>query len=70
LDENIDVGQTSDEFRFDVSDSKSKTLTGNIFRVQWAWINLEQVFYNISETSGEIHIKVIFVAKRDFLETN
>jgi hypothetical protein len=58
LDESSNVDQTSDEFKFDVSDTKSKTLSGNIFRIQWAWVNLEQVFYNISETSGEIRIKV------------
>lgn len=58
LDESTNVDQTSDEFKFDISDSKSKTLSGNIFRIQWSWVNLEQVLYNISETSGEIRIKV------------
>ncbi|CAB3360847.1 Hypothetical predicted protein [Cloeon dipterum] len=59
LDSNVDSFQTKDEFSFEISDADSKTLSGNIFRIQWAWINVERATYNVSETSSELYIKIV-----------
>ncbi|XP_059478659.1 extracellular matrix organizing protein FRAS1-like [Neocloeon triangulifer] len=59
LDSNVDYFQTRDEFTFDITDVSTKSLTGNIFRIQWAWVNFDQPNYNISESSAELFIKIV-----------
>ncbi|KAF4530183.1 hypothetical protein B566_EDAN001442 [Ephemera danica] len=58
LDNENDYSATHDHFKFEVSGSKSKTLTENNFYIQWSWISIAQTSYTIYETDGILRVKL------------
>lgn len=49
---------TSDEFIFEVTDSKPNTVSGNVFHIQWAWLIMAHREYNVTETGGVVKVFV------------
>ncbi|XP_069157214.1 extracellular matrix organizing protein FRAS1 [Procambarus clarkii] len=49
---------TSDEFTFEVTDSKPNIVSGNVFHIQWAWLIMAQREYNVTETDGAVKVFV------------